>query len=247
MRMPARKVLVAAVAALGSASGLIVSSAPAAVAGPSTSVCAEVSGCKKVLTRDVDGDGRGDQVGIVERNITSGNGSVTVLVRTYRGKRLQITNHGVSWFGRAWHGAAAIDGHRGAELVVGQFVGAHMMQFRVITVRKGKLVWLWAPKPPKGGSTGVSRKNWLIDSSYSFDAGVYRSVKRGVVTLQVKSASRYTSDVSSNPRYHVTIARYTWRSGKWQKKSYSTVTRRAATAAAVGGWHVKGLPRFPRW
>jgi hypothetical protein len=204
---------------LGASAALITASSTTAQAGPSSSVCAGVTGCKVVVQRDVDGDGRGDQVGIVQRHVDD-NGSVTVRVRTAKGKHLQITNRDVNWYGKAWLGSAAIDGRRGAELVVGQDVGAHSMQFRVITCRQGKLVWLWAPKPFAGHATGISRKNWLIDSSYSFDTGIYRSV---------------------------TIATYTWRSDHWAKQSFRTVTRGDRTAAELGGWHVKGLPRFPRW
>jgi hypothetical protein len=217
----------------------------AAKADSSRSVCAGVSGCKMVVQRDVDGDGRRDQVGIVERHVQD-SGSVTVRVRTAKGKHLQITNHDVIWFGKTWLGSAAIDGRRGAELVVGQAAGAHAMQFRVITSRRGKLVWLRAPKPFAGQATRIPRKNWLIDSSYSFNTGIYRSVSHGKVTLRVKSATRYRNDDRRHPHYHVTTSTYTWRSGHWDKQSLRKVSRSDKTAARIGGWHVEGLPRFPR-
>jgi hypothetical protein len=231
---------------LGATAALITTSSTTAQAGPSSSVCAGVVGCKIVVQRDVDGDGRGDQVGIVQRHVGD-NGSVTVRVRTADGKHLQITNREVNWYGKAWLGSAAIDGRRGAELVVGQDLGAHSLQFRVITCRQGKLVWLWAPKPFAGHATGLSRKNWLIDSSYSFDTGIYRSVSHGKVTLKVKNATRYLNDTGRHPRFHVTIATYTWRSDHWAKQSFRKVSRSDKTAAEIDGWHVKGLPRFPHW
>lgn len=227
------------------ATTLAVTMSPTTAGAATPKVCAGVSGCKVVVQRDVDGDGRGDQVGIVARNADSG-GTVTVRVHTAKGKNRQITNRNVFWYENPWLGSAAIDGRRGAELVVGQWSGAHALQFRVITYRGGELVLLRSPKPFKGHANGISRKNWLIDGSYSFNIGVYRSVSHGKVTLRVKSAERDYNDTRLRPRYNVTISTYAWRSGKWKKQSVREVTRSYDTAARIGGWHVKGLPRFPR-
>lgn len=209
-------------------------------APPATNVCTGIAGCQRVANVDVDGDGRADQVAVASNKIASG-GSITVRVRTAKHHTLQTTGRHVYWFDKPYFGAAALDGQPGAELVVGDTMGAHTQQFRVITYRKGRLVTLKAPPlawTKKGMSQATSR--WWIDGSYSFNIGVYRSVSaKHVVTLTLKSLER----AEHGHVGHTT--RYRWRSGGWVKVSAATVRVRSDQKAfATGGWHVQGLRRF---
>jgi hypothetical protein len=120
-------------------------------------------------------------------------------------------------------------------------MGAHTLQFRVLTYRDGQLNTLRAPRALR--RTGQSRETstWTVDSSYSFQVGVDRSVSRGRVFLTVKSSERNASG-----RGHTGwTVRYQRTGGDWKAVSIKKVrypTDRAASA--VGGWRVRGIPRF---
>jgi hypothetical protein len=216
-------------------------SAKSAVRATATDVCTGVSGCRRVATIDVDGDARADQVGVLGDGPASG-GSITVRVRTATGHTAQSTGRNVYWYTSPFFGAAPLDGRAGAEILVGDTAGAHTQQFRVLTYRKGKLVTL-APPPYVRRSAAPDRSTarWLVDGSYSFSYGIYRSVSASGVTLTLKSAVR-----NSSGRGHIGHATsYRWRDGGWVEVSAKTVRYPTdASVAGLGGWHVRGLPLF---
>lgn len=202
-------------------------------AAAATTVCSGVTGCKVVSRADVDGDGRRDQVGIVNKSSSSGKRSSTVRVRTAKGRTMKTTTKGW-WYSNPWHGAAKIDGHPGSELVVVANTGAHVQFFRVITYRKGRLVTLKAPG---------KRQTWRIDSSYSFNFGWYRSTSKGKIYMTSKDAVRNVYSSGHDLR----IKKYQWRKGAWVRVSASR-TRHASDRASmtVGGWHVPHLKVYGR-
>ncbi|MFP5283842.1 MAG: hypothetical protein ACLGIF_10380 [Actinomycetes bacterium] len=205
-----------------------------------------MAGCKVVDQTDVDGDGRTDAVGIVPQGLDQVDepGSVTVRVRTATDRLLTSTSRGVWWYGKpaeVYSGSAAIDDRRGAELVLGQAMGAHTLLYRVLAYRDGNLTTLQSPKAPK--RTGQSRDidTWTVDGSFSFQVGIKRSTSRGRVYVTVTSAERSTSG-SSHSGWAV---RYRRTSDGWKEVSTKRVWYGTdEEASKVGGWHVKGLPRF---
>ena len=207
-----------------------------------TDVCAGVTGCSRVASVDVDGDGSADQVGVASRKL-AGGGSITVRVRTATGHTLQTTGRDVVWFAKPFHAAAPLDGEPGAEIFVGDTMGANYEQFRVITYREGRLVTLEAP-PAAWTKAGMSQATprWGIDGSYSFSSGVVRTVSsQGTVTLTMKALERNASGTGHSG--HVTS--YRWHDGAWQNVSARSVGSASdRTAFASGGWHVPGVPRF---
>ncbi len=234
-----RSTLLSAAAAVGAVAVSLGLATPASAA--TTTVCTGVTGCRVVGSGDIDGDGRADQVGIIAKNLTSSaGGTVTVRVRTATNKIMQTTGGDVYWPARAFHGIAAIDGVPGKEIVVGDLTGAHATQWRVVTYREGRLLTL----PPPPGSSLTRSSRWATDGSYSFELGWSRSVSaKGVVYLKKKDAQRNESG-----RGHVgKTTVYRWKSGKWVKTSTRKVHYKTDKAAfAVGGWHLRGLPVWPK-
>lgn len=208
------------------------SGAPVAMtsASAATGVCSGVKSCKVVTRVDVDGDGRKDQVGLVQSRANPMGHTVTVRVRTAKGRTMK-TSHKAWWYGSTWHGSARVDGVAGRELVVGKSVGAHMMQFRVITLRRGKLVTLKAPG---------NAASWPIDSSYSFNHGWTRSVSKGTVSMTSRYAQRRNAST-----HNLTTSRYVWRNGAWRLASSKKSVVANSKGATVGGWRVPGLKRYP--
>lgn len=198
-------------------------------ASAATGVCTGVKSCKVVSRADVDGDGRADQVGLVQRQSYPSNNTVTIRVRTAKG-RTMTTSHRAWWYGSTWHGAAKFDGVAGYELVVGRNAGAHYRDFRVITYRGGKLVTLRAP----GGDY-----RWPIDGSSAYNMGWTRSVSKGVVAMTYRGAVR-----RNQTKHDLTTVRYTWRSGAWRRTSTKTSVVSNSTAYAIAGWHVPYLKRY---
>lgn len=237
----------ATAAALGLSDPIAVPHAvgPAPAARP-TDACGGLAGCSIVARTDVDGDGRADEVAVVSRGLVRVQtpGAVAVRVRTATNRLLVSTSSGVWWYGKrsdVWAGAAELDSHPGAELVVGQTMGAHTLQYRVLTYREGRLTTLPSPRAPK--KTGQSRaaETWTVDGSYRFQAGIRRSVSGGKVYVTVKSAERNASG-SGHTGWMVKYrhAGDTWKTVSTKKVRYDS-TR---AAEKVGGWHVAGVRRF---
>lgn len=210
-------------------------------AAPISTVCTGVAGCSRVASVDVDGDGRADQVGVASKNRQNG-GSITVRVRTANGLATQTTGRHVRWFGKAYFGAAQLDGEKGAEIFVGDTMGAHYEQFRVVTFRAGKLVTLQAP-PLVWSKQGMrpSTSRWGVDGSWAFNTGVSRRVSaKNVVTVTMTSLERNESG-----RGHTGQATtYRWQHGQWVHVSSRTLHTSNKAAYAAGGWHVRGLRHF---
>ena len=217
-------------ASVGLAVALSAAPAATSTAQAATGVCTGVSYCKVVSRADVDGDGRADQVGLIQRSKEPMGDRVTVRVRTAKGRAMSTT-HEAWWYGSTWHGAAKVDGVAGHDLVVGTSVGAHLMTFRVITVRSGKLVTLKAPG---------NQYRWNIDSSYSYNEGWTRTVSNGVVSMTYRGAVRSTPST-----HRLVTTRSEWRSGTWRRVSSRTATVSDRTGSTVGGWRVPYLKRFP--
>lgn len=210
------------------------------------SACAGVSGCKLVARTDVDGDGQPDQVGLVTQGLNQPErpGSVSVRAHTDSGRLLTMTSRAVWWYGKpasVWAGAAELDDRAGAELVVGQTMGVHTLQYRVLTYRDGRLVTLKAPRLPAKVAKSQDTGSWTVDGSYSFQTGVARSVERGQVYVTLTSAER-----NSSGRGHTGwTVRYRAVNGTWQLDSMRKVRYRSDEAATkVGGWHLPGIRRL---
>lgn len=226
----ASRALVAVAATAVAMSGVIGSAGPATAA---SGVCTGVKHCKVVSKADVDGDGRSDRVGLVQPKTDPSYSRVTVRVRTAKGKTMS-TSHRAWWYGSTWHGAAPFDGVAGRELVVGTDMGAHYTEYRVITVRRGKLVTLKAP----GNSS-----RWGIDSSYSYNLGWKRTIgTQGKVKMASRAAERRTAT-----KHTLVTNRYVWRSGTWAPTASKKATVSNKTAYAAGGWRVPPLKRFHAW
>jgi hypothetical protein len=204
-----------------------VAAPPDAVAA--AGVCTDVARCQVVARTDVDGDARRDEVGFVVES----KRHVAVLVRTASGRLLR-RGLDTLWFPRGeFFGAAPIDGHAGAELVVGTTMGAHTLFFTTLTARSGRLVRL----PPPGG-----QDEWMIDAAYSFHAGVTRDVRDGRAVVVLHDAGRE----GAAPRFSGRDRSYVWRAGAWRHlRTVRTRYRGEQQVSAVGGWHVPGLPRMP--
>ena len=228
------KTLPLALAAALGLSSLLASPAHAAAA----TACTGVTRCEVVSSADVDGDGKADSVGVVFKKPTdAGPGSITVRLRTATGVQSATTGKDVYWPLKPFFGVAAVDGRPGKEIVVGDDIGAHAEQFRVVTYRKGDLVTL--ASPPGSGLTRPSR--WGIDSSLRFHVGFKRTVsKKGVVSIIRKEA------VSNNAftRASGTKTTWVWKSGGWVKKSRVKVSYSQEAVYKIEGWHVKGLPVY---
>lgn len=211
--------------------------APVASSAAASTVCTGVSGCRIVKAIDIDGDARADQIGIIAKGLSGEQGTITVRVKRATGKILQTTGGAVHWVENPFIGAAPVDGVRGAEILVGDQEGAHFQQFRMITYRAGKLV-TENPPPKAPISNKISR--WGIDSSFSSNIGLYRSVAAGVVTLTVKTAVLNNTGSAYTGKTIV----YTWKGG-WVVKSNKTVHYpNAAATAHIGGLWIEGLPPY---
>lgn len=208
----------------------------AAATSSSTSVCSGIDYCRVVSRADVDGDGRVDQVGLVEYGDDYTTTRSVVRVRTARGRTLTRTIDG-DWAGKtSWHGSAAVDGQRGYELVLGKDTGAHSMFFVVLTYRGGGLSVLKAP----GGQW-----TWYTDGSYSYNAGWHRTMTNGLQMTAVGSVRDH--EVGGSRPHRQTKVRFRWSGGRWVQTSSSTAWVPNSTAYKAAGWHVPYLKQFPKY
>lgn len=227
-----------AITAAVGAGAVGVSGSAAAVASTSTSssVCSGVDYCRVVSRADVDGDGRVDQIGLVEYGDEDTTTRSVVRVRTATGRSMRRTIDGY-WAGRtSWHGSAAIDGQRGYELVLGKDTGAHAMFFAVLTYRNGNLTVLKAP----GGQW-----TWYIDSSYAYNLGWHRTMSSGLQVTAIGSVRDH--DVSTSRPHRQTKTRYRWSGGRWIKTGSSAAWVSSSAAGRASGWHVPYLKQFPSY
>lgn len=229
MHTPIRRTLVAAsaAAALLWPAGLTATTASAATSG----VCGKIAHCRVVAHKDVDGDGRRDHVGWVQRS----QDVVVIRVRTGDGDLLRRrVDVRFWWGGGAWAGAAAVDGRRGKELLVGSTMGAHTPGYTMLTYRRGRLV---VEAPPDGYD------HWYIDAAYSVYAGWWRRIDdNGRVKLVDKLALRD----GAKRTFSGTNTTYVWRNGHWaEKRTLKRHYKNAKAASKIAGFHIRGLARFP--
>lgn len=175
---------------------------------------------------DVDGDGRRD---VVRFRVVAFDHAV-VTVATGRGAAL--TQHvRTDWITPQWHGAARMDGRRGAELVVITNAGAHTLFHTVLTARHNDLARLNAP--------GRGR-TWVTDGAAFVNIGW----KRYVVQERVFMAKRAVT--KDGDRWSGRSVKYRWKRGEWRRVATSTLHPRSdRVASRFGGWRVRGLQRYP--
>jgi hypothetical protein len=207
--------------------------APPAASAAGPGVCQGVVGCRVVAHVDVNGDGTKDAVGVARRG-TNGKPGSAVIVRVRTGARsvVAVRRPLDYWFGSPWHGAAALDGRKGAELVVGHVTGAHTQFLWVLTWRRGRLVTLPAPD---------SAPDWVIDGAANVALGWQRRPTDPVGTVRRLEAHRNGSGTT----FTGTVSTYRWSAGAWrllERRTSATVPQRSAFQ--WGGFHVPGLPRY---
>jgi hypothetical protein len=202
---------------------------PTPAAAGSGSVASETA--RVVARRDVDGDGDRDRIGYRALDRNTVRVSARISSRKVVRKRLRTT----SWPRGDFYGATRFDGRRGVELVVGTTYGAHTPWFTVLTYRRGRLVVQKCPF--------YRTREWAVDAYANGYLGWYRRTHHGRVHMRLK----YVSRVGSSARFTGRTIRYTWRHGGWHKHGTRKISYpNAAQASRIGGWHVNGLPRWPR-
>ncbi|MFY0405878.1 hypothetical protein [Solicola sp. PLA-1-18] len=181
-----------------------------------------------VTRRDVDGDKRKDAV-----HFSSDGSVLTISVDRARGRTLskRLRTSGVD--GGIWHGAAAIDGRRGAELVVVVKAGAHTLYNTVLTIRGGRLVTARTP-------AGAAR--WVTDSANSANIGWRRFKDDGRTYVTKRSVGR-----DEDGAWVGRAVTYRWTSDGWRKSGKARTLRPTSDRVAyrLGGWRVAGLRVFP--
>jgi hypothetical protein len=222
-----RTTLHRAVLALAVTTSLMSLTGPSQAAG-GAGLCAGTTNCRVVSHRDVNGDGQSDAVARILRP----RQSVTLRVQVAGGPRVHRRINTERWgTNEPWQGAAKIDGKPGADLVVGFLSGAHTLFFRVLRFRDGRLQMVDAP----------GRARWVIDGSFSFNIGQFRSIRNGRVFMTKRTAVRDLDGTG----HHGRDTRFRWNRLRWVKVSSVRRTyARDRAAFRVGGWHVRGLPRF---
>lgn len=236
---PLRRIIAASAAA--SAVALTAGALAPASASAASTVCGKTAHCHVVDHADVDGDGHADTIAIAPKKIDKHGyaKSVSVRVKTSKGKLLTRTVKGVSMVptDHLYRGAAAIDGEKGADLVIGHQFGAHTNWYRVLTEKAGKLKVSAAPKLP---GDHVRTKDWVTDGSVNTTLGIDRHKKSGKpATVTFKSGA---TDVNgSSDRLKGTSTKFRWQHGDWKKVSSTKHSWTPKQAGKISGWHVKGL------
>lgn len=197
--------------------------------------------CTVVANVDVTGDNKLDSVGIVvlKRSGTFIT-SYRVRVLTAGGKLVLKTDNNASWEGNnLYYGAAAIDGWRGKELVVGHIRGAHTDFDHVLAYRGGKLELREMPQLPAavGKESSADRQNWVVDGSVSTFTGIARRTSYGQVTLLENTGAR-DAGAGKYKGWHVA---YRWSDGHWKLASYNRQSWTDDQSAKAYGWRVPGL------
>lgn len=236
----------------------IPAAAGAATAAPAaTSVCSGISGCRTVASADIDGDGRADQVGIVNGYIDgvegyAPRGNSTIHVRTATGRTMSTRTTGVTWYStNAFFDIGSIDGRRGSEIIVGTRRGsllgdvsasgdsrrAQWTEFRVITYRDGALTTL---KSPVGDSSSGNVRWRVYEGDYP-SVGFSRSTSGGQVYLRRTSAApkAYPSKAWTSSQ-----TTYRWANGSWARSTTRKSTVTEAVGRKLAWWHVAGVRSF---
>jgi hypothetical protein len=189
------------------------------------------STARLVARRDVDGDGDRDRIRF--RALDANTVRVSVRLSQRRVVRKTLTTR--SWPRGDFYGATRIDGRRGVELVIGTTWGAYTPWFTILTYRGGRLAIEKSPY--------YDTREWAVDAYANGYAGWYRRAHDGGVHIRIKYASR----VGGSSRFAGRTIRYTWQHGAWDRSGTRRISfPNADRASRIKGWHVKGLPRWPR-
>lgn len=241
-------------ASLLAATGLV--AAPSASAGSAaTGVCTGVSSCLVMGKADIDGDGRADQIGIVNKRVdgvryAGTRGSATVRVRTATGKTLTTSTTGITWYSsNAYFDEAPIDGRGGSEIIIGTKRGAllgdadygdrwgrmNWSEFRVITYRDGKLTTLQSP----AADSTSGRYRWRVYASGP-SVGFSRVLSSGrtFVVRSRSDISYVTGDL------FITRVTYRWTGTGWSKYRTTKAPTTDAGAHAIAWWRMSGIRRY---
>lgn len=259
--MPRRLSALALVALVAALLAPVASAAPTAAptATAATTVCTNVARCQVLGSVDVDGDGRADQIGIVNGTIDGIGywypaGQSTVRVRTATGRIMSATSKGITWHTTNAHFATApVDGRRGNEIILGSKRGAllgdisysgassstrgYWTEFHVLTVRNGALVTL--PSPVSGSSAGTAR--WRVTEGDYPAVGFSREVVNGVTYLRRSQAQPRPYPSTGWTR---TTVKYRWGSNGWSKVSSAKGSVTRATGRSTAWWRMTGVPGF---
>lgn len=179
---------------------------------------------RQVDRADVTGDGRADR--ILLRVVDDSHCQVRVVGA---GGRV-ITKTLRSDFRCDWHGAAAFDARKGAELSVLTAEGAHAQFHTVLAVRRGQLQEERMP--------GASDGRWTVDGAALSSAGVRRLSNGHVVTRMA------FSDDGDTWKGKRTELAFSLKKNRWVVVKRSSYTTNSAGAGKASGWHVPGLPRW---
>lgn len=246
-----RPALASAAATALLATGL--AAAPAASAG-TTGACTGVSSCVVMGTADVDGDGRSDEVGVVNDYVDGvrydrTRGDSTIRVRTATGRTLTTRTTGITWYGsNAYFDNAPIDGRKGAEIIVGTKHGPllgdtrygerpgrmNWTEFRVITYRDGRLTTLLSPT----GDSTSGQYRWRMYGDYP-SVGFSRVLSSGR-TYVIRSRSNISYSTGD---LYLTRTTYRWTGTGWSKYRTSTGVTDDMGARNVAWWRMTGIDR----
>lgn len=240
-------------ATAGSAVG---SAATVASADPATSrargVCKGVRACKVMGRFDVTGNGRRDQVGLVNRDRDGfiRKGRVTVRVKTPSGRLIRQRVVVRKWRGPVWFGKAAVNGRKGKEIVLGGERRKYRQEspaggqrvsfakgFHVITFKPGSDLakartpggrhrwWLTSPDGVRTGSGSAQ---------FYYEYGWWRKKVNGKVRIQKR---RLSTGGAAGIQSRKTV--WVWHKGRWNQRSSRPMSD--PLNKKHGGWHVKGL------
>jgi hypothetical protein len=259
MRKMVRAATVLAVAGFGLAGGGL--QAPSAVGAPASEgraaeavrgVCQGVRDCKVVGRFDVTGNGRDDQVGLVnhDRDGYIRKGRVTVRVKTDRGRLVKQRVVVRDWRGPVWFGRAALNGRAGKEVVLGADRTKYVQDgptgeevsfaksFHAITYSPGSDLSaarspggskLWSLTSPNGVRSGSG------SALFYHEWGWWRKQVNGEVRIAKR---RLSTGGAAGVQSRKTV--WAWRHGQWRQLSSRPVPD--ALSKKYGGWHVRGLP-----
>lgn len=219
-------------ASLGDTTSANTATTSAVPAAAPHGVCARIADCHVVQLADVDGDGKKDQIGWRQL----GKDAVQIRVETASGHLLTAhVDVRLWWGGGAWAGAAHVDQEPGDELLVGSQQGAHTPMYTMLTYRSERLV---VERDPS--SLGPL---WLVDAGAGDDIGWWRHVLAdGRIAMTQKVAVR----VGESERFSGHDVTYAWTDHRWVRTTSRAVSYPSArAAAAIAGFHVRGLARFP--
>nr|WP_246314245.1 cell wall-binding repeat-containing protein [Kineococcus aurantiacus] len=210
-------------------------------------VCDGVQFCRSVASVDVDGDGSTDAVGLVGGEARGS--TTTVRLLTASGLLVATVPPGPeseTWpSGSSWYGYAQIDGHPGAELVIGSTAYSFSWFFQVLHVRDGRLVALPTPQ-----SEAADDVEWILTDAADEPTGDPMedyAGRTGFTCLPDGTLeTRLASIVGGGDHWETYRTQRRWDGDRWA--DVSTVTGTAAAGGLPGtwsGWSCSGLSRLP--